>query len=46
LEKTVESDKAVVPKVQANVDGDDTPLRDMSIQLHKLSNGDEATRRN
>jgi hypothetical protein len=46
LDKSVESDKAVVPEVQAKVDGDDTPLRGMSIQLHKLSNGDEAVRRN
>jgi hypothetical protein len=42
----VESDKTAVPKVQAKVDGDDTPLRGMSIQLHTLSNGDEAIRRN
>jgi hypothetical protein len=42
----VESDKAVVPKVQAKVDGGDTLLKGMSIQLHKLSNGDEAIRRN
>jgi hypothetical protein len=42
----VESDKAVVPEVQAKVDGDDTPLRGMRIQLHKLSNGDDAVRRN
>jgi hypothetical protein len=46
LERSMESDKAVVPEVQAKVDGDDTPLRGMSIQLHKLSNGDEAVRRN
>jgi hypothetical protein len=48
VEKSVESDKVVVPEVQANVilDRDDTPLRGMSIQLHKLSNGDEAIRRN
>jgi hypothetical protein len=46
VEKSVESDKVVVPEVQAKVDGDDTPLRGMSIQLHKLSNGDEAVRRN
>jgi hypothetical protein len=46
VEKSVELDKAVVPEVQAKVDGDDTPLRGMSIQLHKLSNGDEAVRRN
>jgi hypothetical protein len=42
----MKSDKVVVPEVQAKVDGDDTPLRGMSIQLHKLSNGDEAVRRN
>jgi hypothetical protein len=41
LDKSVVSDKAVVPEVQAKVDEDDTPLRGMSIQLHKLSNGDE-----
>jgi hypothetical protein len=46
LDQTVESDKAVVPMVQAKVDGDDTPLRGMSIQLHKLCNGDEVVRRN
>jgi hypothetical protein len=46
LAKSVESDKTAVPKVQAKVDGDDTPLRGMSIQLHTLSNGDEAIRRN
>jgi hypothetical protein len=46
LDKSVESDKAVVPEVQAKIDGDDTPLRGMSIQLHKLSNGDDAVRRN
>jgi hypothetical protein len=36
------------PEVQAKVmvDGDDTPLRDMSIQLHKLTNGDKAVVRN
>jgi hypothetical protein len=33
-------------EVQAKVYGDDTPLRGMSIQLHKLSNGDEAVSRN
>jgi hypothetical protein len=31
LDKFVESNKAVVPEVQAKVDGDDTPLRGMSI---------------
>jgi hypothetical protein len=46
MQKSMESDKVVVPEVQAKVDGDDTPLRGMSIQLHKLSNGDEAVRRN
>jgi hypothetical protein len=46
LDKSVVLDKAVVPEVQAKVDGDDTPLRGMSIHLHKLSNGDEAVRRN
>jgi hypothetical protein len=40
VEKSVESDKAVVPEVQVKFDGDDTPLRGMSIQLHKLSNDD------
>jgi hypothetical protein len=46
LDKSVESNKAVVLEVEAKVDGYDTPLRGMSIQLHKLSNGDEAVRRN
>jgi hypothetical protein len=46
LDKSVALDKAVVLEVQAKVDGDDTPLGGMSIQLHKLSNGDEAVRRN
>jgi hypothetical protein len=46
LDKSIASDKVVVPEVQAKVDGDDTPLRGMSIQLHKLSNGDEAVRWN
>jgi hypothetical protein len=48
LEKSIELDKVVVPEVQskAMVDGDHTPLRGMSIQLHKLTNGDEAVRRN
>jgi hypothetical protein len=41
LDKSVESDNVVVLEVQAKVDGNDTPLRGMSIQLHKLSNGDE-----
>jgi hypothetical protein len=41
-----ESDKVVVPEVQAKVDEGDTPLRGMSIQLHKLTNGDAAVRRN
>jgi hypothetical protein len=46
VQKSMESDKVVVPEVQAKVDGADTPLRGMSIQLHKLTNGDEAVRRN
>jgi hypothetical protein len=31
LDKSMKSDKVVVPKVQAKVDEDDTPLRGMSI---------------
>jgi hypothetical protein len=46
VDKSVESDKMVVPEVQAKVDDDDTPLRGMSIQLHKLSNGEKAIERN
>jgi hypothetical protein len=48
LEKSIELDKVAVPEVEAKmmVDGDDTPLRGMSIQLHKSINGDEAVRRN
>jgi hypothetical protein len=46
VQKSMESNKAVVPEVQAKVDGDDTPLRGMSIKLHKLTNGDEAVWRN
>jgi hypothetical protein len=42
----MKSDKVVILEVQAKVDRDDTPLRGMSIQRHKLSNGDEAIRRN
>jgi hypothetical protein len=45
VQKFVEPDKVVIPEVTTKVDGDDTPLRGMSIQLHKLSNGDEAVRR-
>jgi hypothetical protein len=40
-QKFVESYKVVVPEVQAKVAEDDTPLRGMSIQLHKLPNGDK-----
>jgi hypothetical protein len=41
-------DKVVVPEVQAKVmvDEDDTPLRGMSIQLHKLATGDKAVVQN
>jgi hypothetical protein len=48
LEKSMELDKVVVPEVQAKVmvDEDDTPLRGMNIQLHKLANGDKAVVRN
>jgi hypothetical protein len=46
VQKSMESGKVVVLEVPAKVDGDDTPLRGISIQLHKLSNGDEAVRRN
>jgi hypothetical protein len=46
LEKSMESDKVVVPEVQAMVAEDDTPLRGMSIQLHKLANGDKAVVQN
>jgi hypothetical protein len=40
--------KVIVPEVQSKVmvDGDDTSLRGMSIQLHKLTNGAEAVRGN
>jgi hypothetical protein len=31
FDKSMKSDKVVVPEVQAKVDGDDTPLRGMSI---------------
>jgi hypothetical protein len=36
VDKSMELDKVVVPEIQAKVmvDGDDTPLRGMSIQLH------------
>jgi hypothetical protein len=48
LEKSMELDKVVVLEVQAKVmvDEDDTALRGMSIQLHKLANGDKAVVRN
>jgi hypothetical protein len=46
VQKSVESDKVVVLEVQAKVAEDDTPLRGMSIQLHKLANGDNAVVRN
>jgi hypothetical protein len=43
----MELDKVVITEVQGKVmvDGDDTPLRGMSIQLHKLTKGDVALRR-
>jgi hypothetical protein len=48
LEKSMELDKVVVPVIQAKVmvDRDDTPLRGMSIQLHKLTSGDKTVVRN
>jgi hypothetical protein len=42
----MESHKVVVPEVQAKVAEDDTPLRGMSIQLHKLPNGDKVVVQN
>jgi hypothetical protein len=46
VEKSIESDKMVVLEVQAKVDDDDTPLRGMCIQLHKLANGEKVIERN
>jgi hypothetical protein len=46
LERSMESNKVVVPEVQARVAEDDTPLRGMSIQLHKVATGDKAVIRN
>jgi hypothetical protein len=45
-ERSMESNKVVVQVVQARVAEDDTPLRGMSIQLHKLATGDKAVVRN
>jgi hypothetical protein len=46
LERSMESNKVVVPEVQARVAEDDTPLRGMSIQLHNVATGDKAVIRN